>query len=368
MAPIVPIVMPKWGLSMKEGQVVEVLVAEGDQLAVGDDLIEVDTDKISGIVEATAAGMLRRLVAEVGRTYPVKGLLGVVADESVGDDDIDAFVAGYAVPSAAEDEAEASAYHTIDVDGIMVRYGRLGGGERTVLLIHGYGGDLDNWLFTTTALAEGFDVVALDLPGHGQSAIFLPGETVADLARFVERFCEVLALGRVDVVGHSLGGAIAARLAIDHPDRVERLALIAPVGLGPEINTGYLDGFASARSRRDLKAVLAELYTDQTHVSREMVDQVLRYIRLDGVPQLLARLRAGITADDVQADQPVLDLDPAQVPLLVMWGSADRVVPAAHAAAAPAGAEVVVLEGGGHMVQIERPGQVNATLARHLRR
>ena len=98
MSGITPVVMPKWGLSMKEGKVVSWLVADGEDIAVGTELMDVETDKINGTVEATDAGRLRRLVAEEGQTYPVKALLGVLADETVTDDDIDTFIAGYVVP------------------------------------------------------------------------------------------------------------------------------------------------------------------------------------------------------------------------------------------------------------------------------
>ena len=85
---IIPILMPKWGLTMEEGQVNEWLVIEGAEISVGDEIIEVETDKISGVVEATDAGLLRRCIAETDTFYPVKSLLGVLADSSVLDSEI----------------------------------------------------------------------------------------------------------------------------------------------------------------------------------------------------------------------------------------------------------------------------------------
>mgnify|MGYP000096327404 CR=1 FL=1 len=72
---IIPILMPKWGLTMEEGQVNEWLVREGAEISVGDEIIEVETDKISGTVEAVDAGVLRRCIAENENIYPVKSLL-----------------------------------------------------------------------------------------------------------------------------------------------------------------------------------------------------------------------------------------------------------------------------------------------------
>ena len=80
---IVPIVMPKWGLSMKEGKVTGWLLEDGSRINPGDAILEVETDKIAGAVEAHEGGVLRRRVGEPDTVYPVKTLLGVIADPSV---------------------------------------------------------------------------------------------------------------------------------------------------------------------------------------------------------------------------------------------------------------------------------------------
>jgi pyruvate dehydrogenase E2 component (dihydrolipoamide acetyltransferase) len=366
---ITPLVMPKWGLEMREGTIAGWLVDEGTRIAVGMPVLDVETDKISNAVEAPDAGLLRRKVAKDGEVLPVKALLAVLADAEVSDADIDAFIAAYEVPAAGADEAdEASAFQWAEVGGIRVRYARRGPSEGVpVLFVHGFGGDLGNWLFNLDAVAESSPVIAIDLPGHGQSDAKLPGTTLAALADFVAAFLDRLDVERVHWVGHSMGGAIGAQFALSHPQRVASLALVASAGLGAEIDGGYIDGFVQAASRRELKPVVEKLFADPSLVSRQLLDDLLRYKRIDGVTELLGSLGTALFDGGAQSALPATKL-PAGSSLLVVWGADDRVIPAAHARAAPAGATVAVLPGAGHMVMMEKAGEFNALLRKHLAR
>jgi pyruvate dehydrogenase E2 component (dihydrolipoamide acetyltransferase) len=170
---ITAITMPKWGLTMTEGKVVGWLKRPGEAFRPGDDLLEIETTKITNTVEAEAAGTLRRILAEAGASLPVGALLAVVAAAAVPDSEIDAFVAGFAAPApAAAGEAAVAgpAPHDIDAGGKRIRILDLGGGEALpVVLLHGFGGDLNTWMFNQPALAESRRAVAIDLPGHGGS-------------------------------------------------------------------------------------------------------------------------------------------------------------------------------------------------------
>ncbi|GAB3772824.1 acetoin dehydrogenase dihydrolipoyllysine-residue acetyltransferase subunit [Ramlibacter monticola] len=365
---ITPLVMPKWGLEMREGTVAGWLVGEGTRIEVGTPVIDVETDKISNAVEAPDPGLLRRQVAKNGERRPVKALLGVLAEAEVPDAEIDAYIAAYEVPAAGDEAGEAGpAYDWAEVDGIRVRYARRGPDTGVpVLFLHGYGGDLGNWLFNLDALSAAAPVIALDLPGHGQSDARLPGTSLADLSAFVAAFLAKIGVDRVHLVGHSMGGAIGAQLALDHPERVASLALINPAGLGPEINGDYTRGFARASSRRELKPVVEQLFATPAMASRQMVDDLLKYKRVDGVGELLDALQGALFAAGRQADLPALRLAERGLPLLVVWGAQDRVIPAAHAGNAPPWATVQVLEGAGHMAMMEKASEVNALLKRHI--
>jgi pyruvate dehydrogenase E2 component (dihydrolipoamide acetyltransferase) len=231
-----------------------------------------------------------------------------------------------------------------------------------VLLIHGFGGDLDNWLFNIDALAEAATVYALDLPGHGQSTKAIADPSVAGLAKTVIAFMDRVGVGTAHLVGHSLGGAIVMQVAKTAPDKVKSLTLIASAGLGPEIDMDYIDGFVAGASRRDLKPVLEKLFNDPSLVSRQLIDDILKYKRLDGVDAALKALANGVFPNGKQAAQ----FAAPSLPTLAIWGKTDNIVPSAHAANAKA-AKTEIIAGAGHMVQMEQASKVNALIKEQLK-
>jgi pyruvate dehydrogenase E2 component (dihydrolipoamide acetyltransferase) len=355
--------MPKWGLSMTEGRLVDWLVDEGDEVSVGDEVAEVETDKLNGAVESPVAGVLRRRVAEVGDTIAVGGLLGAIAAADVSDADVDAFVEEFQaafVPGESEEDA-GPAPETVSVAAGTLRFLRQGEGDPVVLL-HGFGGDLNNWLFAAPALAEGHTVYALELPGHGGSTKDVGSGDLDSLVDAVVEFLDSQDLRSAHLVGHSLGGLVAASVAVRDPSRARSLTLVAPAGLGEEINGDYVQGFIEASSRRELKPVLQLLFADPDQVNRQLVDDVLKFKRIDGVDGALRAISGQIFANGRQqalVGEALGDLD---VPVLVIWGRHDRIIPAAHAEHAPSGAEVHVLDGSGHSPHMEAAGEVNGLM------
>ncbi len=359
MADITPILMPKWGLSMREGKLAVWHVSEGATIAPGDEIMDVETDKIANAVEAADGGLLRRRVGVEGETYPVRALLGVMAPESVTEDEIDAYVAAYETPAGAEEDEDAGpSYQYADLPAGRIRYAERPGGGVPLVLIHGFGGDLDNWLFNIDALAESGPAYALDLPGHGQSVKSARPAGLDLLVDTVVAFLDHIGAEKAHLAGHSMGGLVAGALAVKQPERVASVTLICPAGLGGEINSAYIDGFVKATGRKDLKPVLTHLFKDQSLVSRAMVEDLLKYKRLDGVQDFLAELAGNLFAEGRQAQQVADALAASGVPVQVIWGEADAIIPSAHAANLKNAATHLIADAG-HMAQMEKSAEVN---------
>jgi pyruvate dehydrogenase E2 component (dihydrolipoamide acetyltransferase) len=362
---IIPVVMPKWGLSMKEGKVTSWLVEDGTKINVGDQILEIETDKIAGAVEAQDAGVLRRRVGSPDTVYPVKALLGVIAPEDVPDSAIEEFVGTYVTPPPEEGEEDSGPkYEWADLSTGKLRYAKRGGQGDAVILLHGFGGDLDNWLFNIDALGEVATVYALDMPGHGQSSKSMANPSLKSMTAALAEFMKVVGIGSAHLVGHSMGGAIAMQMAHDDPGKVKSMTLICSAGLGPEIG-GYVANYISAQGRKDLKPVLETLFADKSLVSRQLVDDVLKYKRLDGVEPFLKSLAQSLFGCGTQQDEPGKALAGKAPPALVIWGKDDQVMPVSHANNLP-GAKVHVIEGAGHMVFMEKASEVNALIKAHI--
>jgi len=105
---IYPIAVPKWGIEMVEGTITNWNKSEGDAIAKGDEVFEMESDKIVNVWDSPVDGVLRRVLVPAGDAHPVGALLGVIADASVADSDIDAFIAAHSSAPAEADAAPAA--------------------------------------------------------------------------------------------------------------------------------------------------------------------------------------------------------------------------------------------------------------------
>jgi pimeloyl-ACP methyl ester carboxylesterase len=242
-----------------------------------------------------------------------------------------------------------------------------GAGEGPPLvLLHGLGGSSVNWALLAPRLAERHRVVLVDLPGHGRSAPLPAAPGIGPYADRVALLLERLGLGAVVVVGHSLGGLVALRLAARHPGSVRGLVLAAPAGIASGTRSAERAlAFVAwvqpgrrisphwrvvARSRALRRIVFGRWFAaDPETLGTEAVEALLGEIDLHTDTRSASR---ALTADD-----PRLDLHEVRCPALVLWGAEDRQLPVDDAFdyARRLRAPLRVIADCGHLPIVERP-------------
>ena len=259
---------------------------------------------------------------------------------------------------------------SIDVDGLPTRYLQAGTGPPLVLL-HGVGDNALIWRWVLPALARTHQVYAPDLPGSGDSGKPASDYSPAFFTRFLGTFFDALEIESATIIGNSLGGLVGLRLSLSEPQRVTSLGLVASAGLGREVTyalrslalPGY-GGLAAAWAKRPPGAVQrilgrsALLFARPRRVPREWLKEQYRLARLPGfLHAQLASVRAqvGLRGQlEVLADQ----LPHLQMPVLVLWGTRDRVFPYSQGQEALTRLQKGSLElipDCGHLPQVERP-------------
>ena len=354
--------MPKWGLAMKEGKVGEWLTEEGLEITTGEEVLEVETDKITSAVETPHNGILRRKVASSGEVLPVGSLLAVIAESSVPQEMIDHFIENFQQNFVEEETLEEDLGpqpQSVETDSGRIQYLKQGEGEASVILLHGFGGDLNNWLFNHPALSENHSVYAFDLLGHGGSSKEVGDGSIFTLTNSILQAVSRIGIENSNWVGHSLGGAIAMNVAKISPETVKSLTLIASAGLGAEINSAYLKGFSESQSRRELKPHVEVLFNDPSRVTRQLLEDLLKFKRIDGVQESLLKIRNDFIQDGLQVNQWRDVLENESLKTLAIWGDNDQILPSNHTSELPTHVQVQVLEGYGHMVQMEAAMEVN---------
>jgi pimeloyl-ACP methyl ester carboxylesterase len=267
------------------------------------------------------------------------------------------------------------------IHGRSVSYTEAGSGP-VLLLVHGMAGSTENWREVIAPLARERTVIAPDLPGHGGSE---PGSGDYSLGAHAAVLRDLLvALGheRVTVVGHSLGGGIAMQFTYQFPELVERLVLVSSGGLGPEVSpvlrAAALPGadlFIAATAAPGARvggAIARGFGAFGLRPSPDLAEVARGYASLADPGRraaFLETLRAVVgTAGQKVAAGDRLYLAEA-LPILIVWGKEDPIIPVAHAEAAAEtipGARLEIFEEVGHLPQLEVPGRFVAVLERFL--
>jgi pimeloyl-ACP methyl ester carboxylesterase len=261
----------------------------------------------------------------------------------------------------------------VTVDGTTLRYIDEGRGTPVVLL-HGLGASMYSWRKNIApVVAAGYRVIAFDNRGFGFSDKPATGYDNASYARLTLALLDSLHLPDAVLIGHSMGGAIAAEVAIAHPERVRGLVLIGSAGLGARepllfrVGRWPLVGPAlfAFRSRGFTERFLKATYADPRKVSDADVDQYYAPVAEPGYGRALRAVLRRFRFDGLAGR-----LDRITVPTLVLWGEADRLIPITLGRALAAGiprAAFLSVPGAGHSVQEEAPDEVNRLVIRFLK-
>ena len=261
----------------------------------------------------------------------------------------------------------------ITVDGTALRYIDEGRGPPVVFL-HGLGASMYAWRKNLAPVAAaGYRVIAFDNRGFGFSDKPATGYDNASYARLTVALLDSLHLPEAVLIGHSMGGAIAAEVAIAHPERVRGLVLIGSAGLGarepPLFHVGRWPVVGpllfAFRGRGLTQRLLEATYADPSKVGDADVDQ---YYAPVAEPEYGRSLRAVLR--EFRFDGLAGRLDHIAAPTLVLWGEADRLIPIALGRALAAGiprAAFLSVPRAGHAVQEEAPEEVNRLLIRFLK-
>lgn len=241
--------------------------------------------------------------------------------------------------------------------GHRLHYYRAGSGD-VVLFLHGFGGNGTNWSAQFPALQSQFTVIALDQLGFGKSAKPHVRYDADVLATSAIHFLDALHIRRATVVGASMGGEIAARVAAEYPERVTRLVLMDASGNGEASDPHPPDIPRDPTTMAEQEALLRVLFYDQTRITPQLVRQRLES-HLESHDSWTRRHFGGTEAG-LHALLPKIT-----APTLLIWGEHDPLVPLVAACRFRrdiAHSTLVVVPAAAHVPQMEQPEIFNKTL------
>ncbi len=416
------VIMPKVDMDMETGRISVWHVEEGAEVRKGDPLFDIETDKAAMEVESPATGRLGGVAASVGDDVAIGKTVAWVYAEGeeidtapVRDDAptpvqdepeaparteqiattahadpadkpratplarrlarqhdltlseikgsgpggrisrVDIEAALTTRPSGSEPAAGRDD-RSILTDGRLAVH-RVGSADpRPFVFLHGLTGDSSGWARLERHLGDA-PRIKIDLPGHGRS----PHREIAafeDLTGAVLEAFDSEGVANAHLVGHSLGGALALALADQRPRAVASLTLLAPAGLGAEIEGAVLRGIAKASQVDSLAPWLKRLVSDTDMIGWDYAKAAMLARTDERLRETQTRMIAKLLPDDTQSFDLTDCLGRIAVPTRIVWGRDDAIVPWRHALRAPGRVALHVLPGVGHLPQLEAPAIV----------
>lgn len=246
-------------------------------------------------------------------------------------------------------------------------------GAPPLVLVHGFGGDKDNWAMLAPYLTDRYHLIVPDMVGFGDNA--RPDDVGYDIAAQTDRlvaFLDAMGIGQCHLVGNSMGGWIALHAALDHPDRLTTLTLVNNAGVRgaepSELEQLPRDGPSPlvATDARDLKRLMAFIAHKPRFIPSRFLDVV--FAERAASSALHDQIFWTIAADI--EERPLNDrLADVRVPTLIIWGRHDRLIHVsclAELQAGIAGSEAVIFEDAGHVPMLEKPAATASVLRRFL--
>lgn len=258
--------------------------------------------------------------------------------------------------------------HYIDAGPYRLHYHEAGDGP-TLLMLHGSGPGVSAWSNfrgNLPVLARHFRVLMLDQPGFGRSPKpVLDRNYVSIAADAVRAFLDEFGIGRASIVGNSMGGSVATRFALDNEQRVDKLVLMGPGGVGlsvlsPEPSEGMrlLFAFNQEPTRERMEAWVRSMVSNPKVVTDELLDERMANALRPGVLEATREIFATFSKPDPAAGPPLwAEIHRLRTPTLLLWGQDDRVVPVEQSLVPfrrMPNADLIGFARCGHWVQVER--------------
>jgi pimeloyl-ACP methyl ester carboxylesterase len=400
----VSVIFPKVSLETDVGVIARWLKQPGESVNQGDVLFEIDSDKAAVEVEATASGTVAQ-VARAGTEVRVGDIVGhILSTGEQPPDDRTATPDQHATSTAnaAADTGKHMARSTrivatplarrmaaqsridlstiqgsgprgriqksdvLDIAGTAkpAPAGAIAGerlnavwlqkdGSKTIVALHGFASDHNAWRGLLVAGRPQARLLALDLPGHGQSTRTVPPDLDA-ICEMVEQSLRLEGVEAATLVGHSFGAAVAARLATRGFIAIRSLLLMAPAGLGPEIRPEFIRGFVAASRAASLLPWLRELVLNPAVISQAFLRSVEEQRKDTGLTHALETFADRYFCEGTQTFSIRSDLERLRMPARIIFGTHDRIIPFAHTRSLPGRIALHAFDCG-HLPHLEEP-------------
>ena len=238
--------------------------------------------------------------------------------------------------SAQEKISETVTYDlpvkTIQINSDTIAYADNGGGEKTLLFVHGLSSNLDSWKKNIAGLSSDYRCIAVDLPGYGKSSRSKTDYSLAEYADILNKMVEKMGLENVVLAGHSMGGQIAMHSVLKYPDSYKKLILIAPAGIetfkaeeAAVMKASYTPAMVVATSDEQVLANYKLNFYSFPEDAQAMVDDRIAMKSAADFPEYAETVVNNIHA---MLAEPVIDrIGEIEVPVLMIFGKNDMLIP-----------------------------------------